>query len=182
MDTSLQRNGVDVVDRAEYRAVVRTIMFSDVVDSTSYAEVNGDLSFVRLLDEHDRIVQSVVVDAGGQYVKGTGDGAMLAFVDPCDAVEAAVEVQREALAAAIPLRVGLDHGPVIESRNGDYRGLIANIAARLSSMAAAGEVVATDRVIRAAQLAGPTRPCSIRGVRMRQRVRTYAVDASSPSF
>ena len=181
MDTSHQRNDVDAVDRVDHRAVVRTIMFSDVIDSTSYAEANGDFSLVRLLDEHDRIIRRVAAEAGGQFVKGTGDGAMLAFVDPCDAVEAAVAVQRESLEVPIPLRVGLDHGPVIESRDGDYRGLIANIAARLSSVAGVGQVVATDRVIRAARLSGPTRPCALRGVRVRQRVRVYTVAAAGAS-
>jgi hypothetical protein len=42
-------------------------------------------------------------------------------------------------------------------------------------LADAGEVKVTDRVARAARLVGRTRPCSIRGVHTRQRVRTLTV-------
>ena len=91
-------------------------------------------------------------------------------------------IVRDSLSVGIPLRIGIDHGPVIEYRLGDYRGLVANIAARLSSMAEAGQVTVTDRVVRAACLAGPTRPCPIRGVRECQRVRTLTVDRSIASF
>jgi class 3 adenylate cyclase len=180
METHRQRREVDAVDPADHRAVVRTILFTDVVGSTSYADANGDLSFVRLLDEHDRIVRRAVDTSDGRFVKATGDGAMAAFAEAGVAIEVALVVQRESLARSIPLRVGLDHGPVIEYPDGDCRGLVANIAARLSSMAEAGQVTITDRVARAARLVGPTRPCPIRGVRVCQRVRTLTVDRSLP--
>ncbi len=182
METHRQRSALDALDRADHRAVVRTILFTDVVGSTSYADANGDLSFVRLLDEHDRIVRSAVDDSDGEFVKATGDGAMAAFLDAAVAIEVALLVQRESLVRSIPLRVGLDHGPVIEYPDGDYRGLVANIAARLSSMADAGQVTITDRVARAARLVGPTRPCPIRGVRACQRVRTLTVGRPESPF
>jgi len=150
-------------------------MFTDLVGSTSYADLHGDESYASLLDEHDCIVRRATEAAGGRFVKTTGDGAMLVFEDPAAAICAAIELQRRALAAHIPLRVGADHGSVVECASGDYRGLVANIAARLTMMARAGEVKVTDRVARAADLGGPTRACAIRGVHVRQRVRTLTV-------
>jgi class 3 adenylate cyclase len=155
--------------------VVRTIMFTDVIGSTSYADENGDDSYALLLDEHDRIVRAAALVAGGQFVKTTGDGAMLAFEDAASAITAAIDLQRRSIMAQIPLRVGADHGLIVECPGGDYRGLVANIAARLTMLADAGEVKVTDRVARAARLVGRTRPCSIRGVHTRQRVRTLTV-------
>lgn len=176
MPDQLDPYGDDDVERTDRVAVVRTIVFSDVVDSTSYADEHGDLAYVRLLDEHDRLVRRAVDAAGGRYVKATGDGAMLAFVDPTDAIATAIEVQRASTSAEIPLRIGADHGPVIEYPDGDYRGLVANIAARLASVANPAQVTMTDRVARAARLAGPTRPCKIRGVRTHQRIRTLTIE------
>lgn len=165
----------EAVPRHAAARAVRTIVFTDVVGSTSYADANGDESYAGLLDVHDDLVRSTVEAAGGQFVKTIGDGAMLAFEDAAAAVGAAIEIQRRSIAAGIPLRAGADHGPIVVCAEGDYRGLVANIAARLTMLAGAGEVKVTDRVARAAHLAGATRLCAIRGVNVRQRVRTLTV-------
>jgi class 3 adenylate cyclase len=166
----------DAERTAADRAVERTIVFSDVVGSTAYAVVDGDERLDDLLDRHDRIVHDAITDACGHVVKNVGDGATIAFRRAHDAIETAIEIQRRAIAAAILLRIGADHGVVLAVGDHDYRGLVANVAARLTMSAGAGQIVLSDRVARAANFAGPTQPCVVRGVRGRQRVRTLSLD------
>ena len=64
----------------------------------------------------------------------------------------------------MPLRVGIDYGPMTRWRDIDYRGLVVNVAARLCDLAAAGEILLTERAARAAQLAGPTEARAVRGL------------------
>lgn len=163
------------VDAGGHDAVVRSIVFTDVVGSTSVAAHEGDLELLRLLERHDRLVALNTTAWGGETVKSTGDGAMVIFDRPAFAATSAIHIQRQAITAGVPLRVGIDHGPVTRVDGGDYRGLVVNVAARLADLADEGEILLTERAARAAQLPGPTQPRPIAGLPARLRVRSLAV-------
>ncbi|MFL5671717.1 MAG: adenylate/guanylate cyclase domain-containing protein, partial [Chloroflexota bacterium] len=67
-----------------------TFLFSDVEGSTRLAKELGPDAWETLLEEHDRLVDSAVGDAGGVIVKHEGDGVFAAFGNPMHAVAAAV--------------------------------------------------------------------------------------------
>ncbi|MGI9605994.1 MAG: adenylate/guanylate cyclase domain-containing protein [Acidimicrobiales bacterium] len=158
--------------------VRRAIVFTDVVGSTAIAATQGDQVLLDLLECHDRLVALNASAFHGHIVKGTGDGAMLCFEQASRAIATAIQIQRQALGAEIPLRIGIDFGPVVPCEHGDYRGLVTHVASRLTDLARAGEVLVSERAARAGGLPGRTRPTRVRGLPARMRVRALAVTRS----
>jgi adenylate cyclase len=80
---------------------------------------------------------------------------MIVFDDAADAVRFAIEVdERAAREERFPaLRVGIHSGPVLY-RVGDYVGTTVNIASRITTSAAASEIVISEPVADAARRAG----------------------------
>ncbi len=70
------------------------ILFSDIEDSTALNERMGDRAWVRLLARHDKLVRKLVDEHSGHVVKSQGDGFMVAFAHPEEAVGCSVAVQR----------------------------------------------------------------------------------------
>jgi class 3 adenylate cyclase len=130
-----------------------TIVFSDIEDSTTLNERLGDDAWVALLDAHDQLVRKLVGKAGGHVVKSQGDGFMLAFGDPADAVSVAIAMQRALTVSRrralrrtpIRVRIGIHAGTVVH-REGDYFGLNVAMAARVAALAVGGEILATEGV------------------------------------
>jgi adenylate cyclase len=123
-----------------------TVLFSDIEGSTELNEELGDEAFVRLLAEHDRLVRQQVARHGGHVVKSQGDGFMVVFTSPLDAVTAAEAIQqraatgRRARRTAVRVRIGIHCGPVV-SRDGDYFGRNVAKAARIAAAAEGGETM-----------------------------------------
>jgi hypothetical protein len=71
---------------------------------------------------------------------------MLRVPEPADAVRLGLWITHDAMRdhGSPAVRVGLHHGHAIE-RNGDYFGASVNLAARVSSAAAGGEVLVTGQ-------------------------------------
>jgi len=143
-------------DRAEIVKVAAadgtvTIFFSDIEDSTSLNERLGDDGWMRVLDAHDGIVREQIQRHGGHVVKTQGDGFMVVFRDPPEAVRAAVDIQRALEEAPrirrnrIRVRIGVHTGTVV-SKDGDYFGRNVAMAARVAAQAAGGEIVVSDDV------------------------------------
>jgi eukaryotic-like serine/threonine-protein kinase len=127
-----------------------TIMFSDIEDSTAMTERLGDVRWMEVLREHNRIVREQVAAHGGFEVKSQGDGFMVAFASASRAVECAVAVQRAFAAAAeespdeaIRVRIGLHTGEAIRERD-DFFGRNVILAARIAAQAQGGEVLVSS--------------------------------------
>ena len=145
-------------DRAEIVRIAApdgtvTIFFSDIEDSTALNERLGDDEWVRLLDAHDRLVRDQVRRHRGHVVKSQGDGFMVVFRDPAEAVRAGVAIQQGIEEAAsgrlrrtpIRVRIGVHTGTVV-SKDGDYFGRNVAMAARVAGQAQGGEIVVSDDV------------------------------------
>jgi len=129
------------VDTAE--TVTKTFMFTDIVDSTRWAEQLGEAKWKNLLRKHNDVLAASIADGGGQVVKTIGDGYFAAFDSPPRAVQAAIAIQR-IVDAELPfnLRVGL-HTAEATERAGDYEGAGVHAAARITGLAAGGEIMAS---------------------------------------
>ncbi|GAA1914115.1 adenylate/guanylate cyclase domain-containing protein [Nocardioides marmoribigeumensis] len=133
-----------------------TLMFTDIEDSTPLNEELGDADFVKLLGAHARVVTNQVRKHRGHVVKTQGDGFMMAFGSPSDAVDAAMAIQAETAGSArrrrtpVRVRVGIHEGPAI-ARDGDYFGRAVAIAARVAAGAEGGQVLVTTPVVDALQ-------------------------------
>jgi adenylate cyclase len=103
-----------------------TFAFIDIAGFTALTEAHGDEHAVALVDELCAAVEAELPAVRGEHVKTIG----------------AAEAMPEHGAPAV--RVGLHHGPAVE-RDGDYFGATVNLAARVSALAAGGEVLVTGQ-------------------------------------
>jgi len=131
----------------DYRLTVPTdaqaaFLFADIAGFTALTEAHGDEHAVQLVDEFTSAVEMELPRLDGEHVKTIGDALMLRVPDPGDAVLLALWITRNALGGheAPTVRVGCNYGSAVE-RGGDYFGATINVAARVSALAAGGEVL-----------------------------------------
>ena len=74
-------------------------------------------------------------------VKQLGDGHLLVFNRPVDAVRAALALSKGAIALDLELRAGVHTGEVELRAEGDVTGVAVHIASRIAATAGAGEVI-----------------------------------------
>jgi adenylate cyclase len=115
-------------------------------------EVHGDEEAVRLVEGYCESMRAIFPAHAAEEVKAIGDALLVRVPDPCDAVKLGIQVTREVGAQhGFPaVRVGMHHGPAIR-RGDDYFGHTINIAARVTALAGAGEVLVTETIASAAQ-------------------------------
>ena len=157
------------------------LLFSDLQGSTALYERIGDLAAFDLVRRHFGELRDVIVSNRGALVKTIGDAVMASFVDPVDALRAALAIRDRigtfnegAGSNQLVLKIGLHYGAslaVTLNDRLDYFGQSVNIAARVQGLAAADEIVVTDDVLTqpgAAELVAdlPRRPADVqlRGV------------------
>jgi class 3 adenylate cyclase len=120
---------------------IRTVLFTDIVDSTALTQRLGDEAAMTLLDVHDSIVRDALRTHGGREVKHTGDGIMACFLSSAGAVRCAARIQR-ALGERVPVetdvlvrvRIGAAAGEPVENHD-DLFGATVQLAARLCTHA-----------------------------------------------
>ena len=132
----------------------RTFVFTDIVSSTNLAEAMGDEAWEHLLRWHDQTLSALIAEYRGELVNRTGDGYFAAFEKPGQAIRCAVAIQ-QALAEhrrtngfAPGVRIGL-HAAEANTRSGDYSGKGVHVAARIASLADAGQVLASASTVEA---------------------------------
>ncbi|MDP2674407.1 MAG: adenylate/guanylate cyclase domain-containing protein [Dehalococcoidia bacterium] len=133
----------------------RTFMFTDICASTNLLEAIGDEAWEDLLRWHDQTLRSLFVQQGGEEIKHAGDGFFVAFSDATAALGCAAAIQRtladhrRTQGFAPQVRIGL-HTAEATRRGRDYGGKAVHQAARIASLAEAGEVLASEETISAA--------------------------------
>ena len=125
--------------------VLATVVFTDIVASTDMAVRLGDAEWSQLLNRHDLMAQRIAEKYSGRVVKTTGDGVLATFDGPARAARFASEFGGEAKGIGLPIRAGLHTGEV-ELRDDDIGGIAVHIAARIASLAGAGDVLASRTV------------------------------------
>jgi len=124
------------------------IVFTDIVGFTEFTALQGDEAALKLLATQDRVVEEVV-DGHGRVVKSLGDGLLLWFDDPCEAVRRSLDLQsrfeEESFEENLPLwvRIGVHFGRPAR-RGQDLIGHDVNVAARIVDLAAPGEVLVSE--------------------------------------
>jgi class 3 adenylate cyclase/pimeloyl-ACP methyl ester carboxylesterase len=125
---------------------VLTVIFTDIVDSTSRTEAVGDGPWRRLLDSHDRTAWEIIDRHRGTIVKSTGDGVLARFDAPSHALEFSVQFRRAVAELGIQIRCGLHTGEVEIRENGDIAGIAVNLAARVEHAADDGTILVSSTV------------------------------------
>ena len=133
-------------NRPAPEAGTSSIVFLDLTGFTALAEERGDSVAAEKAAVLGRIVQESAQRFHGRLVKLLGDGAMLAFPEPADAVRSGLELVGRARSFDLPpARVGIASGPVVR-KDGDLFGRTVNKAARIADYARPAEVLVDEEV------------------------------------
>ncbi len=129
-----------------------SIFFSDIEGSTALNEQLGDRAWVKLLGRHDKVLRSCIDDHDGFVVKSQGDGFMVAFAEPDQAVRCGIDVQHALAGGAewmqrtpVRVRIGIHVGEAVR-KGDDLFGRNVAMAARVAAEAEGGEVLVSQPV------------------------------------
>jgi class 3 adenylate cyclase len=134
------RHDVVMVDR-----ILTTVLFTDIVDSTTRAADLGDEKWHHLLESHNQIVRTNLKRHRGIEVNTGGDSFLAMFDGPARAVRCAQDVAREVRQLGLDIRAGIHTGEV-ERIGDDLAGLGVHIGARIAALAGPGEVLVSGTV------------------------------------
>lgn len=130
--------------RGAQRALA-TVMFTDIVGSTTRAAELGDRRWRETLEGHDRLTRELVGRFGGKAIKSTGDGFLATFDGPARAVRCAATLGVQVEELGIELRAGLHTGEV-ELIGADVGGMAVHIGARIGALGGPGDVLTSSTV------------------------------------
>ncbi|WP_067975655.1 adenylate/guanylate cyclase domain-containing protein [Mycolicibacter icosiumassiliensis] len=163
------------------------VLFTDIEGSTALNERIGDRAWVKLIARHDQMVQRLVAQHCGHVVKSQGDGFMIAFAQPEQAVRCAIDIQH-ALASRrgrkpqhpIRVRIGVHMGRSVR-RGDDLFGRNVAMAARVAAAAEGGQILISGPVRDAVSecddiTVGAGRDAELKGFAGTHRL--YAVDVT----
>ena len=125
------------------------IAFVDLAGFTGLTEAMGDVRAAAVLKRYGELVWDAVGHHGGQVTKQLGDGFMVLFHHPRNAVRCMLEIERRVAAEnQFPAcRAGIHWGSVLY-REGDYVGTAVNLSARIASVALRHQVLLSDEARR----------------------------------
>jgi class 3 adenylate cyclase len=133
------------------------LLFTDLQGSTALYDRIGDMKAFDLVRLHFGHLRDCISRNSGALVKTIGDAVMASFVDPLDALRAALDMRAQiaqfnadAGGDLIGLKIGLHAGACLAvtlNDRLDYFGQTVNIASRVQALAGAGEIVVTDYVL-----------------------------------
>jgi class 3 adenylate cyclase len=129
---------------------VRTVMFTDIANSTEITSRFGDDAGMAMLAVHDQIVRDALVRNCGREVKHTGDGIMASFISAAGAVRCACQVQgalrdhnNSGPDFPVIVRIGISAGEPVEQHE-DLFGSSVQLAARLCHQAEPGQILVSS--------------------------------------
>jgi adenylate cyclase len=149
--------------------VEMSMLFADVRGSTALSEKMSPTEFSRLINRFYTGSTKIIVDADGLVEKLAGDSVAAfwgaGFAGPQyvrRTVEVAQDLSRAMLREGIPVGIGVHAGVAYFGAMGTADGLTdisavgdeVNLAARLASKAAAGEIVVSEQALKGAGLDG----------------------------
>lgn len=136
--------GSHAVPPPAHRAL-RTVLFSDIVASTQRAAATGDQLWRGMLQRFGEVTATVAKRFGGTVIKSTGDGHLMTFDGPTQAIRCAEALRADMEALGIELRAGIHTGEC-ELVDNDIAGIAVHIAARILGRARAGEILVSRTV------------------------------------
>jgi class 3 adenylate cyclase len=125
--------------------VLATVLFTDIVGSTSIAAEQGDDEWRRTLDHHDSMVRAQLEAFRGREISTGGDSFFATFDGPARAIRCAQAIVAGANDLQLRVRVGIHTGEC-EVRGDDLAGIAVHVGARVAALADPGEVLATRTV------------------------------------
>jgi len=136
--------GSQAAPSLSHRAL-RTVLFTDIVASTQLAAATGDERWRAMLHRFDDITAELTQRFGGTVVESNGDGHLLTFDGPTQAIRCAEALRTDAETLGIEIRAGIHTGEceLLDNRIG---GIAVHIAARIVGQAGPGEILVSRTV------------------------------------
>jgi class 3 adenylate cyclase len=132
--------------RPEFERVLATVLFTDIVESTTTAARSGDWRWREMISAHNEVIQTEVARCRGRVIKTTGDGAVATFDGPARAIQAARTIRAALRSLQLDVRAGIHTGE-IEIADDDLVGIAVHVAQRVCALAGAGEVWVSSTVV-----------------------------------
>jgi class 3 adenylate cyclase len=120
--------------------VLATLVFTDLVDSTTTAARLGRGAWGELLANHEQRSRDVVARFRGRTIKTTGDGILAMFDGAARAVRCAVALRDAATGIGLEMRTAVHTGEV-DMVEDDIRGIAIHEASRMLALAGASQVL-----------------------------------------
>src|SRR5262249_25508920 len=125
--------------------VLATVLFTDIVGSTTRAAQLGDSAWRELLHRHHDAIRGELGRFRGHEVDTSGDGFFATFDGPARAIRCACAIRDNLRDLDLNVRAGLHTGEC--ERDGErVTGIAVHIGARVAAMAGPGEVLVSRTV------------------------------------
>ncbi len=125
--------------------VLATVLFTDIVDSTTRMAELGDRRWRDLIERHHAEVRRQLARARGVEIDTAGDGFFASFDGPARAIRCAQSIAGAVHDLGLEVRAGLHTGEC-ELANGKVAGIAVVIGSRVASEAGPGEVLVSSTV------------------------------------
>jgi class 3 adenylate cyclase len=126
-------------------AVLATLLFTDLVGSTTTAERVGDVAWRELLSTHYAGIRAQLDRSGGREVATTGDGVLAAFEGPVSALRCAAAIRDEAARHGLRIRAAVHVGEV-QVVGDNMQGIAVHEANRIMSASEPDEILVSETV------------------------------------
>ena len=130
---------------SQSQRALRTVLFTDIVASTERVATDGDERWRAVLQRFNDITAEATQRYGGTVVKSTGDGYLVTFEGPTQAIRCAEALHGDAEKLGVEIRVGI-HAGECELLGDDIGGIAVHIAARILALAGAKEILVSSTV------------------------------------
>jgi pimeloyl-ACP methyl ester carboxylesterase len=132
-------------DEAEPERMLATVLFTDIVDSTTKAIELGDRRWREQLERHNALVRRELLRYRGREVDSAGDGFLATFDGPARAIRCASAIVEGVREFGLGVRAGLHTGEC-EIADGKVAGIAVHTGARVAACANAYEVLVSSTV------------------------------------
>jgi class 3 adenylate cyclase len=132
-------------EEAAFDRVLTTLLFTDIVGSTSRAAVIGDREWSKLVSAHHAVVRAHLARFRGREIDTAGDGFLVSFDGPGRAVRCASAILRSVRELGLEVRAGVHTGEC-QLVGEQLRGIAVHLAARIAARALPGEVLVSSTV------------------------------------
>ncbi len=122
------------------------ILAADVVGYSALMSQNEEGALAQIKALQQDLLEPALRRHQGRLVKTTGDGFLVEFSSPVEAVRCALMIQNALAGGPLQLRIGINLGDVIIDPDGDIYGEGVNVAARLEALCDPGGVLVSGKV------------------------------------
>jgi class 3 adenylate cyclase len=125
--------------------ILATVLFTDMIDSTTHQAGLGDREWKRLLEAHNAIMRRNLTRFGGREQDTAGDGFYAIFDGPIRAIDCARSAIADLEPLGVEIRAGVHTGDC-ETADGKCAGLAVSIGARVMARAGPSEILVSQAV------------------------------------